>query len=255
MIQGLQDLVRTYKPPKKASSFEKNGQITPEEFVQAGNFLVSAFPIWKWETGEQGKNLSYLPSDKQYLHLVAVPCHSRANLIESPDSPALIQESTDFDDLWIVDSPKDSPIFSIDEDHDDGVNPHALPENSTPVMQRQRIYDVSITYDNYYMSGRVWLRGRDASTSQPLTFSEICMDISSDHAMKTVTEDVHPHLREHWVSIHPCKHASVLHTLFTQAQEDASQQARVEHYFIYLLKLMSVIVPTMEIDCTIDALA
>ncbi|XP_031287444.1 autophagy-related protein 3-like [Pistacia vera] len=58
---------------------------------------------------------------------------------------------------------------------------------------RTRTYDVSITYDKYYQTPRVWLTGYDESRMllQPELVLE---DVSQDHARKTVTIEDHPHL-------------------------------------------------------------
>ncbi|KAI6672255.1 hypothetical protein NL676_000161 [Syzygium grande] len=65
---------------------------------------------------------------------------------------------------------------------------------------RTRTYDVSITYDKYYQTPRVWLTGYDES--RMLLRPELVLeDVSQDHARKTVTIEDHPHL--------PGKHASL----------------------------------------------
>ncbi|KAL5652548.1 hypothetical protein ACJX0J_038006, partial [Zea mays] len=73
-----------------------------------------------------------------------------------------------------------------------------------------RTYDVSITYDKYYQTPRVWLTGYDESR-MPLMPELVFEDISQDHARKTVTIEDHPHLLagKH-ASVHPCKHAAVM---------------------------------------------
>uniref|UniRef100_A0A0E0FHX8 Autophagy-related protein 3 n=2 Tax=Oryza nivara TaxID=4536 RepID=A0A0E0FHX8_ORYNI len=75
---------------------------------------------------------------------------------------------------------------------------------------RTRTYDVSITYDKYYQTPRVWLTGYDESR-MPLKPELVFEDISQDHARKTVTIEDHPHLSagKH-ASVHPCKHAAVM---------------------------------------------
>jgi ubiquitin-like-conjugating enzyme ATG3 len=58
---------------------------------------------------------------------------------------------------------------------------------------RSRRYDVSITYDKYYRTPRVWLFGYDENGS-PLKPEAIFSDIMQDYAKKTVTIDPHPHI-------------------------------------------------------------
>ncbi len=54
------------------------GQITPEEFVLAGDFLVYKFPSWAWaDASHPSKRANYLPDGKQFLVTRGVPCHRR----------------------------------------------------------------------------------------------------------------------------------------------------------------------------------
>ena len=69
---------------------------------------------------------------------------------------------------------------------------------------KNRTYDLSITYDKYYQTPRVWLYGYDEQ-NRPLKTEQIYEDISQDHAKKTVTIEPHPHLSLSMASIHPCK--------------------------------------------------
>lgn len=63
---------------------------------------------------------------------------------------------------------------------------------SDSVLHSRR-YDVSITYDNYYRTPRVWLFGYDENGTV-LKPEAIFDDIMTDYAKKTVTIDPHPHL-------------------------------------------------------------
>lgn len=64
--------------------------------------------------------------------------------------------------------------------------------NSVKQMQVRR-YDVSITYDNYYRTPRVWLLGY-AENGSVLNPEAIFEDVMQDYAKRTVTIDPHPHL-------------------------------------------------------------
>lgn len=60
------------------STFRNTGQITPEEFVEAGDFLVYKFPSWSWaDASSPAKRVSYLPEGKQFLVTRGVPCRRR----------------------------------------------------------------------------------------------------------------------------------------------------------------------------------
>jgi ubiquitin-like-conjugating enzyme ATG3 len=65
-------------PIYHTSTFRSTGQITPEEFVLAGDYLVYKFPTWSWaDASTPSKRVSYLPEGKQFLVTRGVPCHRR----------------------------------------------------------------------------------------------------------------------------------------------------------------------------------
>jgi len=142
---------------------------------------------------------------------------------------------------------------------------------------RTRTYDLSITYDKYYQTPRVFLFGYD-ERRQPLTTEQIMEDISSEHANKTVTVETHPHLGVSHASIHPCKHADVMKKIVGQlavreatkkeadsksqqsrSSTDAADQSkdakfviRVDQYLFVFLKFLSSVLPTVEYDYTVS---
>lgn len=168
----------------------------------------------------------------------------------------------------------------------DGVIRVTEPEDN---IIRTRTYDLSITYDKYYRTPRIFLFGYDKDR-QPLTPKQIMEDISADHANKTVTVDPHPHLEVVHASIHPCKHAPVMKricarmedenirrivaaktrgTTATDAKEAPPAKAKakkkapkltkeeeerakikVEQYLFIFLKFISSVIPTIEYDYT-----
>jgi ubiquitin-like-conjugating enzyme ATG3 len=69
-----------YAPVTHTSTFRKTGEITPEEFVAAGDYLVFKFPTWSWADAEpSSRRASHLPPGKQFLVTRDVPCHRRIN--------------------------------------------------------------------------------------------------------------------------------------------------------------------------------
>ncbi|KAA6354379.1 MAG: putative autophagy protein 3, partial [Streblomastix strix] len=98
-----------------------------------------------------------------------------------------------------------------------------------------RSYDVTITYDLFYNSPRIWLSGFIADGTTPLTREQIFEDMSEDHARKTVTIEPHPHLGTMMMSIHPCKHASLMKTMVDR-MKDSGKTLGVEQQFFTFLK-------------------
>ena len=147
-------------------------------------------------------------------------------------------------------------------------------DSSNSNILKVRTYDLSITYDKYYQTPRVWLMGYssdDAST--PLTGEEMMQDVIEDYANRTVTIENHPHLSGHHASIHPCQHGKVMKTIVrnlmregekkngggkSDSEEDKSGGSggpSVEMYLFIFLKFVSSMIPTINYDFTMDVSA
>lgn len=141
-----------------------------------------------------------------------------------------------------------------------------------------RTYDLSITYDNYYRTPRIWMTGKSAA-GDPLSALETMQDVMTDYANKTVTMEAHPHLAGPHASIHPCQHAAVMKTIVrnlaaatnaTTPQQHGTDVTgndtgsssngggggpAVEMYLFIFLKFVSSIIPTINYDFTMDVTA
>ncbi|KAG9452993.1 hypothetical protein H6P81_005897 [Aristolochia fimbriata] len=115
---------------------------------------------------------------------------------------------------------------------------------------RTRTYDVSITYDKYYQTPRVWLTGYDESR-MPLKPELVLEDVSQDHAHKTVTIEDHPHLPGKHASVHPCRHGAVMKKIIDVLMS-RGVEPEVDKYLFLFLKFMASVIPTIEYDYTID---
>ncbi|KAJ1896306.1 E2-like enzyme [Kickxella alabastrina] len=165
------------------------------------------------------------------------------------DIPSDIDEIPDIDEL---------DEFEALEDNDPAANAAGTSKKSDAVagddedkILRTRTYDISITYDKYYQTPRVWLFGYD-ERGKPLTTRQIFEDISEDHAKKTVTIETHPHLAVQQASIHPCKHAHVMKKIIERAVDSGRREIRVDQYLVIFLKFMSSVLPTIEYDNTMS---
>ena len=125
-----------------------------------------------------------------------------------------------------------------------------------------RTYDLSITYDKYYQTPRVWLMGyADDGSSRPLTGDEMMQDVISDYAHRTVTIENHPHVHGPHASIHPCQHGAVMKTIVRNLTKDnddggeSSSGPSVEMYLFIFLKFVSSMIPTISYDFTVDVSA
>ena len=115
---------------------------------------------------------------------------------------------------------------------------------------KTRTYDISITYDKYYQTPRVWMNGYDENRLV-LKPSKSLEDISADHAQKTVTIDPHPHTGVPSASIHPCKHGNVMKKLIDLADAESGASLTVDSYLFVFLKFIASVIPTVEYDYTL----
>lgn len=77
LFKGYQDVVSAVKPTLKESKFYTDGVLTPEEYILAGDYLISKCPSWKWCSCEEKYYNKALPKEKQYLK-TTVPSYKRA---------------------------------------------------------------------------------------------------------------------------------------------------------------------------------
>lgn len=251
MLRSTLSNWREYLTPiSHKSTFFSTGQITPEEFVQAGDYLVHMFPTWKWNGKEGLENVSvrdFLPDERQFLISRKVPCHVRAddffnvkdgfddnfdeehlNEIQSNEEEAnktgLKSDSNeeiprdevdDIDELIETMEIKDE-----DEDEDgDVIQDSDDDEVITATDPHKRYYDLYISYSTSYRVPKMYIVGYNAEGT-PLTAKEMFEDITTDYRAKTATIEKLPFYKNSMisVSIHPCKHANVMKILLEKVR-------------------------------------
>jgi ubiquitin-like-conjugating enzyme ATG3 len=273
--------VAAVKPFPSESQFVAAGTMLPEEFEEAGNQLVFKFPSWEWATGQESQIKDFLPRGKQYLVTRGVPCKDRVRALDH----VLEKEST-MDGDWVVPeaaasqgpassaAPPAAEAIQIEEDFLESLAGGGLPnfddvndaaqEESDPAAAgggfvvaapddselRMRKYDLSITYDPYYMVPRLWLFGYDKD-GRPLTKEEVYGDVLTEYVQKTVTFDPHPHEIVDTTSIHPCRHAQVMKKVVDDWVAQG-KEPRVDLAIFVFLKFISGVVPTINYDFTMD---
>lgn len=298
--EAFKGTVERITGPRTVSAFKEKGVLSVNEFILAGDNLVSKCPTWSWESGEPSKRKSYLPSEKQFLITRNVPCLRRAASVEEEYEAAggeVLLDNED-NDGWLAThgKPKETkgdeddnvPLmealeiskknhiqsipsyFGGEEEEDipdmaDYEDPDNLVETDPATLQstylvahepdddnilRTRTYDVSITYDKYYQTPRVWLTGYDESRMllQPELVLE---DVSQDHARKTVTIEDHPHLSGKHASVHPCRHGAVMKKIIDVLMS-RGVEPEVDKYLFLFLKFVASVIPTIEYDYTMD---
>ncbi|SPQ98139.1 Autophagocytosis associated protein [Plasmodiophora brassicae] len=262
----IKGVAEYWTPVLSTSQFLEKGVLTPEEFVIAGDELVRRCPSWAWGTDTSRTARPFLPTDKQYLITRNVPSMRRADAYAMESAAEEVLEQTDADaDGWVathtdrveqdipdiaaLDLNAPEPDIQVYEEDD----PYALDAceivDATNVnVIRTRTYDLTISYDKYYQTPRMWLFGYDENRN-PLSPEQVMEDISSDHAHKTVTVESHPHITGiSCASIHPCKHASVVKTMMRSSPVEVT----VSSYMFLFLKFIQGVIPTIEYDFTPD---
>jgi len=245
-------------PVLKASAFVDRGVLTPQEFVEAGDELVFKCPTWCWASGEASRRKAYLPEEKQFLVTTNVPCAERAAALEGS-----VDATGDDDDEWVVSKATSTAaatseeataigdIVAADDDlaalEDDTVAADAATAQTK--ILKTRTYDLSITYDKYWQTPRMWFYGY-AEDSSPLTQPQVFEDIILDYARRTVTFELHPHLATLHASIHPCKHPAAMKRIIDQMRAPP----RPDQALFLFLKFIQSVVPTINYDFTLDVL-
>ncbi|KAJ3110103.1 E2-like enzyme [Phlyctochytrium bullatum] len=170
---------------------------------------------------------------------------------ESTSKPAdAAADIPNMDDIPDID--EEAELVEAIEEDDPAALGNATAEDGDDKILKTRTYDMSITYDKYYQTPRVFLFGYDENR-RPLTAQQVFEDISQDHAKKTVTIEAHPHESLSLASIHPCKHGNVMKRLIDQiAESGKDNELRVDQYLLLFLKFMSSVLPTIEYDYTVS---
>ncbi|CAD7960187.1 unnamed protein product [Amoebophrya sp. A120] len=263
--------VAAVTPVPTETKFIEEGTLTPQEFLQAGDQLCYKFPSWQWEKGKPANRAGYLPDEKQYLITRNVRCRERVRDLdaslqklsmsedwclppdtEDKDKPGgagatgskggqKAAEKLDFGDL--------DNMLAGDDDDDIENDGFELPDSGKE-STKLRTYDLSITYDKYYQTPRLWLFGYDIY-GRPLESREIFQDVLSEYHSKTVTVDPHPLTAVPTCSIHPCKHAAVMKKVIRDWMEQGLQPRHDLALFVFL-KFISSVVPTIDYDFTMD---
>ncbi|VVT47388.1 uncharacterized protein SAPINGB_P001686 [Magnusiomyces paraingens] len=280
MFRSTLSSLREYiTPVSHVSTFRDTGEITPEEFVQAGDYLVYKFPTWSWAAAPPSKRRAFLPPDKQYLVTKHVPSRYRAATYESVDTK--LEALDDDPDGWtatsFAKSDSDTPNASIstttttttnaqeatapisaspaaaaappppseeeiidiedidDEDEEDentfippdpgagtssgaGAPTSSITSPPGSADSSDRSYNLYITYSTSYRVPKLYLSGFSANGT-PLSPDEMFEDIMADYRNKTATIEKAPFEEDLTsVSIHPCRHASVMKTLLARSE-------------------------------------
>lgn len=234
---AYRNVVSFFSTSGNKSKFDSAGTLTAQEYIEAGDLLVFKFPTWQWQPAKKGLERSHFPADKQYLITRNVPCLSRVKDVDSV-------QFTDSGEGWAV---ADSQLDALDATFEATAVADVAVAKKKP---QARSYDLTITWDKYYQTPRLWLFGYGPSGT-PLTEKEVCEDVLTEYISKTVTVDPHPSTGLRTVSIHPCQHAAVMLKTVNEWKA-AGKEVRPDLSIFVFLKFISGVVPTINYDFTME---
>lgn len=271
LYEKYTEFMNNVRDPLSTSEFVQRGVLTPEEFVLAGDLLTLKCPSWSWQESSSKTLQKGLPKEKQYLLTRNVPSLMRLSQLEEKtnESKVMNVETDDGEGGWVathtdefkekkmnedddipeISTEDDVPEINLEDLSLDNGELNEKPVNSNVV--KTRTYNISITYDQYHQTPRMWLLGYDENGNL-LKPEEVLQDISQDHANKTVTTAAHPHTGDIQAYIHPCKHASVMQKL-VQRMISSGKTPRVDQYLFLFLKFLHAAIPTIEYDYTLES--
>ncbi|OBT90808.1 hypothetical protein VE02_00644 [Pseudogymnoascus sp. 03VT05] len=237
------------------ANFFETGQIGTKDFEAAGDYLTTKFPSWQWyEPTTLANPIHKLDPRKHILKYVGVPCHQRLNdtfqgvseqqetrVADGEDFQSGANSGTPGDDQgWVKTANlaasqerRGRDVRTLDEsgnlgevepddsddipDMDDDSDHEALKDEPSRKESKHRKYDIYIGYSAYDRTPRMYLAGKDTD-DHPLPPDLMMEDIMGDYREKTVTIEYFPHMDGlKAVSIHPCRHASVMKSLMKRA--------------------------------------
>lgn len=116
----------------------------------------------------------------------------------------VVEKEVDLDDLDAMEEKKDEPLPDLDDIMDEPANnifaggKFAGDDADMDLdanIKKVRKYDLSITYDFYTRTPRLWLQGY-GENGELLTKEEMYQDIMGDYTDKTVTMEEHPKINQ-----------------------------------------------------------
>lgn len=259
LISKFQDMRQYFTPVLEVSQFYEKGQLTPDEFVLAGEYLTRLAPSWSWARGDDSRLKPYLPPDKQFLISKRVVCMKRVHQMVNGDADIISMKASE---TVLPQSPESSvrsaPSPEDDDTYDDlssyiesdlvTASIPAIPFPPSTDSEHIRYYDISIVYDNYYRTPRVYLCGFTPE-GRPLGQGETMEDIIQDYIQKTATIDAHPHTGLQNISIHPCRHAETIKRI-VDLMSSNDKTPPIQMYLFIFLKFISSMIPTIDYDNT-----
>ena len=219
LYEGYKAAAEAVIPDLKESNFLETGMLTKEEFRLSCNKLIKMDPSWQWmKEGECLMKKRILCNKIQLEQDLNVDEDINVyNLKETPEAHEI--SDTQETNISITNEPEqnsdtDSDDFLADFETQDLIGEDAATfKMNYENMSKAHYYNVSITYDQYYRTPRIWFEGIDSGGSL-LSQDEIYSDFMVEYIKVSLTLETHPIMDMNYISVHPCKHAFAMQKMF-----------------------------------------
>lgn len=260
---------KAYLPPDKQYLVTRNipcrdrvATMEQQMFLGGGNLMKMVLETEDGGTGSDGDEwmISDLPNKN---HTLTSSIEDEFDVLDEDGEVCQPTNTIDMSIKQVGEGTDDDEYADMADYEDDNVlvdDDAAVAKPVFPLTDdnivKVRTYDLSITYDKYYQTPRIWMLGRTAN-GDSLTAKQTMEDVMTDYANKTVTMEAHPHIfGVPHASIHPCKHGKVMKAIVQNLKTgDNSEGPSVEMYLFIFLKFVSSIIPGISYDWTFDVKA
>ena len=208
----------------KIKSKEK---LSINEFIKAGNYLISKFPEWKWCPLKENINDNEISNNKGYLKAIFYSSQRVKNHLNEISN---IQKEKDTN---IENNDEIIENDTYDEDNNNDNKNIKLPKNKN----RLRIYELYITYDSNNYIPKIWLKGYDYHNNE-LNLDEIKEDILTYSTNDFCSFQLFPFENFKCVTMHPEKYIKFFKKIPIYSEEK-------EKSILLLIKNMHRIIPTI----------
>ena len=258
LYEGYKAAAEMVIPDLKDSNFLETGMLTKEEFTLSCNKLIQTDPSWSWMKGGECLmkkrilcNKIQLEQDINADEDINVYNLKNETLKTDVLKTDVLKNETETETLKNDedDSDTESDDFLADFENQDLVlNDAATAEIDYENISKNHYYNISITYDQYYRTPRIWFEGTDAGGGL-LTQNEIYSDFMIEYIKVSLTLETHPVLKINCISVHPCKHAFAMQKMFAfELEKKEASEVKIEDYIVHFLKFASCVIPQLEFD-------
>jgi ubiquitin-like-conjugating enzyme ATG3 len=245
-------------PDLTNSNFIETGMLTKDEFKIAGDNLINMDKLWKWHKDGVCLLKSHVVCKK--IKLNEVPDNTGSG--DEYDMSTYVYDGENIDENNMIKQNTSLNMETDDVDSDDDMlnrledktlvqaDIATVKVNIQDLQNTPNIYDVYITYDQYYRTPRVWFIGSTFFGEQ-LTQEQTYKDFMPEYLNVSLTMELNPILNVYCTSVHPCKHAYAMQRMFAYDMEKKdSSEIHIDNYLVYFLKFASSVIPQLEFDNT-----